>query len=67
MSELTAFHKDCRELRFVNGSFADPGPCRLWCRLRVPVVAGEEPTGVQRTVAAADFANGVSGELDASG
>ena len=35
-------------------------PGQGWFRLRRPVVEGEEPTGVQRAAAAADFGNGVS-------
>ena len=45
------------------GSWAQPGPVELWVRLKVPVVAGEEPSGLQRVAAAADFGNGVSGSL----
>jgi acyl-coenzyme A thioesterase PaaI-like protein len=58
--ELVAFHKDGTEHRFVAGTWAEPGPVTVWIRLRVPVVAGEIPSGVQRAVAAADFANGVA-------
>ena len=36
----------------------------MWFRLRVPVVAGEEPTPLQRVAAAADFGNGVSAALE---
>jgi hypothetical protein len=35
----------------------------VWFRLRVPVVAGETPTPLQRVTAAADFGNGVSAAL----
>ena len=35
-------------------------------RLLVPVLTGEEPSGAQRAVAAADFGNGVSAALDFS-
>jgi hypothetical protein len=55
-----AFHTDGAEHRFVSGSWAEPGPVTVWIRLLVPVVPGEEPTGLQRTVAAADFGNGIS-------
>ena len=41
-----------------------PGPVGVWIRLAVPVVDGEEPSGVQRVAAAADFGNGVSASLD---
>jgi acyl-coenzyme A thioesterase PaaI-like protein len=43
---------------------ATPGPTRLgWFRLRMPLVAGEEPTPLQRAVAFADFGNGISRRL----
>lgn len=63
--DLVAFHKDAVEHRFVGpgGGMLDLGPTTDWIRLRVPVVAGEAPTPFQRTVAAADFVNGVSGSL----
>jgi hypothetical protein len=51
------------EIRFVRGRFEGPGPAAAWFRLRQPVVAGEEPTPVQRAVAAADFGNGIGAEL----
>jgi hypothetical protein len=56
-----AFHRDAIELRFVEGSWQDPGPVAMWGRLLVPLVAGEEPTAMQRTVALSDMGNGVSG------
>jgi hypothetical protein len=51
------------ELRFATGSWDESGPATVWTRLRVPVVAGEEPTGLQRVLAVADSANGVSAVL----
>jgi hypothetical protein len=48
------------ELRAAHGSFGVPGPAGLWFRLAVPLVAGEEPSALQRVAAAADFGNGVS-------
>jgi acyl-coenzyme A thioesterase PaaI-like protein len=59
-----AFHTHGMEIRFVRGRFDRPGPATAWFRLRVPVVAGEPTTPVQRAVAAADFGNGVGAELD---
>ncbi|MCU1391700.1 MAG: hypothetical protein JWM34_128 [Ilumatobacteraceae bacterium] len=59
-----AFHRDAVEMAFAEGSWIEPGPISLWCRLRVPVVAGEVPSGAQRAVSTADFSNGVSAELD---
>ena len=52
------------EWREVAGSFADPGPCTSWTRLRHPLVPDEEPTGLQRVLAVADSGNGLSAELD---
>ena len=41
----------------------EPGPATAWFRLTVPVIAGEQPTPLQRLMAAADFPNGISSEL----
>jgi len=62
-----AFHLDGMELRMVAGDFREPGPCTAWFRLRVPVVAGEEPTPMMRVAAAADFGNGLSQVLPMEG
>jgi hypothetical protein len=56
------FAPDAVELRFVSGSFGG-GPCTAWFRLRAPIVAGEEPSPLQRVAAAADFGNGISATL----
>jgi hypothetical protein len=58
------FPTDAMDIRFVSGSFVDPGPSRAWFRLKVPLVAGEEPSGYQCLAAAADFPNGIATELD---
>jgi hypothetical protein len=52
------------ERRFVSGSFLDPGPATVWMRMGHPLVAGEEPTPLQRVLIAADSGNGVSATLD---
>jgi acyl-Coa thioesterase superfamily protein/acyl-CoA thioesterase superfamily protein len=52
------------EVRFVSGDFVDPGPATVWLRMRRPLVAGEEPTPLQRTLVVADVGNGVSASLD---
>jgi len=52
------------EYRFLEGGFTEPGPARVWMRMREPLVAGEEPSQLQRVVAVADSANGVSSALD---
>jgi hypothetical protein len=56
------FTPDAIEIRFVEGIFGH-GPATAWFRLRVPLVAGEEPTPLQRLAAAGDFGNGISAEL----
>jgi hypothetical protein len=52
------------EYRFVAGAFREPGPATVWMRMRQPLVAGEEPTPLQRVLVAVDSANGVSATLD---
>jgi hypothetical protein len=62
--DYEALHNAGTEIRFVKGKFAEPGPATVWIRLRQPVVAGEQPSALQRVAAAADFGNGVSAVLD---
>jgi hypothetical protein len=52
------------EIRFVAGGFLDPGPATAWLRMRQPLVTGEKPTPLQRTLVAADVGNGISASLD---
>jgi hypothetical protein len=52
------------EWRSVGGGFLEPGPATVWMRMRCPLVAGEEPTPLQRTLVAADVGNGISAVLD---
>jgi len=52
------------EIRFVSGDFLEPGPATVWLRMRQPLVAGEEPSPLQRTLVVADVGNGVSASLD---
>jgi acyl-coenzyme A thioesterase PaaI-like protein len=56
----TMFARDGMEVRFAAGTFADVGPAFAWFRLRAPLVAGEEPSPLQRLAAAGDFGNGIS-------
>jgi hypothetical protein len=58
------FHSHAVEHRFVEGAFDRPGPSVDWIRLRVPVLGGGDTPPAARAVAAADFGNGVSWELD---
>ena len=52
------------ESRFVSGAYMEAGPATVWMRMRHPLVAGEEPSGLQRVLTAADSGNGVSAALD---
>ncbi len=52
------------EYRFVQGDFGIPGPAVVWMRMRQPLVAGEEPSPLQRVLVAADSGNGVSATLE---
>jgi acyl-Coa thioesterase superfamily protein len=52
------------EWRSVGGGFREPGPATVWMRMSCPLVAGEEPTPLQRTLVAADVGNGISAVLD---
>jgi hypothetical protein len=55
---------DAMEWRAVRGGMDVPGPAAVWARQRIPLVDGEEPSGLQRLVTAADSASGVSNFLD---
>ena len=57
-------HRTGMEIRFSRGSFETPGDATAWFRLRYPVVAGEEPSPLQRVLAAADFGNGISAPFE---
>lgn len=46
------------------GAFVEPGPATVWMRMRQALVAGEEPSPLQRVLVAADSGNGVSATLD---
>jgi acyl-Coa thioesterase superfamily protein/acyl-CoA thioesterase superfamily protein len=52
------------EWKAVAGAFLEPGPATVWMRMRRPLVAGEEPTPLQRALIAADVGNGISAVLD---
>lgn len=52
------------EIRFVSGDFVEPGPATVWLRMRQPLVSGEAPSPLQRTLVVADVGNGVSASLD---
>jgi hypothetical protein len=52
------------DYRFTKGAFVEPGPATVWMRMGIPLVPDEEPTPLQRVLAAADSGNGVSATLD---
>jgi hypothetical protein len=51
------------EWRAVRGGFLEPGPATFWMRMGCELVAGEEPTPLQRTLVIADIGNGISAVL----
>lgn len=51
------------EVKIARGEWAQ-GALAAWMRMRVPLVAGEEPTPLQRVVCAADSGGGISKVLD---
>ncbi len=55
-----SFAWSAMEIRFVAGSFWEVGPAFAWFRLRHPLVAGEQPSPLQRLAAAGDFGNGIA-------
>lgn len=57
------FHNRATDHRFLHGHFLELGPSADWIRLRVPLLADEEPSPLCRVMAAADFGNGISGVL----
>lgn len=52
------------ELRLASGGFLEPGPATAWLRMRDPLLPGEQPSPLQRTLIAADVGNGISAVLD---
>lgn len=50
--------------RFVPGSPRGAGAAAAWARMRVPLVAGEEPSGLQRVLTLADSGSGVSHRIE---
>jgi Thioesterase-like superfamily len=57
-------YQSAMEWKAVAGAFLEPGPATVWMRMREPLLAGEEPTPLQRALIAADVGNGISAILD---
>ncbi len=51
------------EWRFTHGGHDTIGSAQVWTRVLIPLVAGEELTGLARTLIVADAANGLSATL----
>lgn len=65
--ETEGFHLTAIELRVARGAGPSAtGPALGWFRLRMPLVAGEDPSPLQRVAAFADFGNGLSRTLEFS-
>ena len=62
MTKVTGY-QDLIESRIAEGVFFR-GPSAVWFRMRYPLVAGEEPSALQRVAVAADSGNGISAVLD---
>lgn len=60
------FHRQGTEVREVEGTFEQLGPTTAWLRMTVPLVAGEQPSPLQRVMVAADFTNGLSRRVRSS-
>ena len=54
------------EWAFVDGIFLQEGPATAWTRMRIPLIAGEEPSPLTRVLAAVDSASGISSAVDFS-
>jgi Thioesterase-like superfamily len=61
-TDEVAYHR-ALDWRRVEGDVDAPGPATCWTRLRVPLVAGEEPAPLERLLVMADAASGVSAAL----
>jgi hypothetical protein len=64
MTDWTFPYARALDWRVVGGNPTDPGPATVWTRARIPLIPGDEPTGLQRAVLSADSGNGISASLD---
>jgi hypothetical protein len=55
---------DSVEWQWIEGAVTRPGSAVVWMRPRVPLVPGEEMTGLQRLLTCVDSASGASAALD---
>jgi hypothetical protein len=61
-SSDASFAASAMEMRWLSDP-QEPGPGKVWMRLRHPLLPDEPPTSLTRLVATADFGNGVSAAL----
>lgn len=61
-SQPLGYHRAV-EVRIAGGQFGS-GAMAAWMRMKVALVAGEEPTPIERVLVAADAGNGLSAPLD---
>jgi Thioesterase-like superfamily len=47
-----------------GGGLGTPGPARVWARSKIPLIPGEEPSPMCRTLLISDSGSGVSAALD---
>ena len=57
-------YSDSIDWHEIAGSITVPGPAEVWARPRLPLVAGEELSSLQRAVLIGDSGNGISAVLD---
>lgn len=55
---------DTLEWRWVRGWLGEPGPGTVWARQTVELVAGEQPSPLQRLAVVADSGNGAAAPFD---
>ena len=58
-------YMDSVEWRWIEGAVTRPGPGTVWMRPQVPLVPGEEMSGLQRLLTCVDSSSGVSAAVDA--
>jgi len=61
---VEGFHLTAMDIRFLAEAGFGRGPARAWFRLARPLIDGDRPSALARTVAAADFGNGISRVVD---
>jgi Thioesterase-like superfamily len=63
-ANVEGFHLTAMDIRFLADAAFTPGPARAWFRLARPLIDDDPPSALARTLAAADFGNGISRMVD---